>query len=58
VRTGGADVLALITGVRDGGGALPGATLGGTTDTPDTPADGSAGCDANSTAVTGRDVDR
>ena len=54
MRTGGADVLALVTGTPDGGAALPGTALGGTADAP---ADGFAGCDANSTAVTGRDVD-
>jgi hypothetical protein len=51
---GGADVLALITGAGVSGGALPGATLGGTADTP---TDGVAGCDPNSTTVIGRDVD-
>jgi hypothetical protein len=54
VRIGGAEVLVLTAGTGDSGAGLPGTRLRGTADAP---VDGLAGCDANSTAVTGREVD-
>jgi hypothetical protein len=54
VRIGGADVLVLTTGAADSGTGLPGTGPRGIADAS---ADALAGCDANSTAVTGREVD-